>query len=104
MTNDYKYFFISFFKITMALEEISLSGRYNAKSAADANGFLNAVTRFDFIVSLVVANKVLGCLKSLSTNLQGREVDIVGAFQMVDNVHNTLRDVSFNLKHVTMIC
>ena len=86
----------------MALEEISLSqsGHFNAKSATEASSLLNAISRFGFIVALVVSTKVLGYLKSLSTELQGREVDIVAGFRMVDTVHTTLQEVRFSLTSV----
>jgi len=87
----------------MALEEISLSGRFNTKSAGEANNYLNFITRFDFVVSLVVANKVLGYLKSLSSDLQGRQVDVVSAYKMVDNVHSTLQDVKACIKYFKLV-
>ena len=83
----------------MALEEISLSGRFNTKSAGEANNYLHSITCFDFVVSLVVANKVLGYLKSLSSDLQGWEVDVVSAYKMVDSVHSTLQEVKACIKY-----
>ena len=51
-----------------------------------------ALTRFSFIVSLVITKDVLAYTKALSIKLQGRYVDVVNAYQQINFVLTTLRD------------
>ena len=67
----FEVFLELFEAITMALEEISPSGEFNAKPATDFNSFLDDLTRFDFIVALAIANVTLVYMQSLSTQLPG---------------------------------
>lgn len=49
----------------------------------DANGILSACTSFQFIVTLVIVFHCLSYIKSLSTSLQGRILDVVKALEDV---------------------
>jgi hypothetical protein len=85
--------------IVMALETISMSREeYNEKSVNEASTLLVAITKFEFIVSLVVTAKVLSYLKPLSTYLQTRTLDLGKAFDGIRLVRSSLQDVRNNVE------
>ena len=77
-----------FLAITTTLEAIASRGgsSWNRQSRADAESFLLAISRFEFIMSLVVCRHVLSYTKQLSVCLQGRYMDVASAYGQVDHV------------------
>ena len=79
--------------LVCCLEEMkdSTQSEWNNETRKDAHSFFLALTRFPFLISLVVTKEVLGYTKALSIKLQGRYVDVVRAFRDVSFVQETLR-------------
>ncbi len=69
----------------------STQSEWNNDTRKVAQSFFLALTRFPFLISLVVTKEVLGYTKALSIKLQGRYVDVVRAFKDVTFVQETLR-------------
>ena len=78
--------------LVCCLEEMKDStSEWNNDTRKDAHSFFLALTRFPFLISLVVTKEVLGYTKALSVKLQGRYVDVVRAYKDVSFVQQTLR-------------
>lgn len=74
--------FIDFFPaILESIEHYSHLPNTRTPGAADASSLYNSVTRFDFIISLVIVYKCLAYVSGLSKSLQQRSLDIGRAFQ-----------------------
>ena len=58
-----------------------------------AEGLLNNITKFGFIIALVVVKKTLGYVKGLTRSLQQRASDICKAYSELNNVRNSLSQV-----------
>jgi hypothetical protein len=85
--------FLDLYKaIVCCLESIKDSSDWNRDTRNDAQSFFLSLSRFSFIVVLIVTKEVLGYTKGLSVKLQGRYIDIVKAHQCVNLVHETLKD------------
>ncbi len=78
--------------LVCCLEEMKNStlSEWSNDTRKDAQSFFFALTRFPFLISLVVTKEVLGYTKALSIKLQGRYVDVVQAFRDVTFVQETL--------------
>ena len=78
--------------LVYCLEEIkdSTESEWNSETRKDAQSFFLALTRFPFLISLVVTKEVHGYTKALSVKLQGRYVDVVRAYRDVTFVQETL--------------
>lgn len=84
--------FVDLFKpLVYCLEDIKDSSEWNRDSRSDAQSLLLALTRFPFIVALVIAKDVLAYTKALSVKLQGRYVDIVRAYNQIAFAKATLQ-------------
>lgn len=73
---------------------------WNRQTRSDAESHFLALTRFPFIISLVVTKDVLAYSKALSVKLQGRYVDIVCAYNHVNFVLTTLKQARENVEAV----
>ena len=80
--------------IMMDLETISMSrGQYNSAYVNEASTLLVAVTNFECIVALVIIARILSYLKPLSTYLQTRALDLGKAFDGIELIKSSLREV-----------
>lgn len=93
----YQHFFQSYDYIVESLESIvygtSKSEAYsnttwNADSKRDALALLNSITSFDFIITFVTTYQYLSHLQPITVKLQGRAIDIVEAYNMVQEIIN----------------
>lgn len=75
-----------------SIEHYSHLPNTRTPGAADASSLYNSVTRFDFIISLVIVYKCLAYVRGLSKSLQQRSLDIGRAFQQVTLVKSCLED------------
>lgn len=77
--------FIDLFEpLVCCFEDIKDSGsEWNRETKADAQSLFLALSRFPFIISLVITKEVLAYTKALSIKLQGRYVDVVSAYNQV---------------------
>lgn len=78
--------------IVESIEHYSHLPNTRTPGAADASSLYNSITRFDFIVSLVIVFKCLAYVRGLSKSLQQRSLDIGLAFQQVSLVKSCLQD------------
>ena len=84
-----------FLPIFSCLESISNSrpAEWNKETRSDAHSLLLAISRFSFIFSLVLTQRVLAYTMGLSIKLQGRYIDVVRAHRDIETVIDTLKDV-----------
>ena len=78
------------------LEEIrnSSTDEYNKNIKRDALTYLNLISRFDFIVSLVITRRVLDLTLPVTQLLQGKAIDVMDGIHLI----SSLKD------HVTVMC
>ena len=85
--------FVDMYKVRVScLEAIKDSTDWNRELRNDAQLYFLSLSRFPFIVAIVVTKEVLGYTQGLSVKLQGRYVDIVKAHKDVNLVLDTLKD------------
>ena len=58
---------------------------WDPKAKQDAASYLHAVTKFEFIIGLVSLYRPLHPLVSITQNLQGRTIDVVKAYSLVQS-------------------
>ena len=61
------------------------------KTKQEATSLLNAVTSFEFIISLIGLYRLLNTLAGTTDRLQGRGVDIIEAY---DDVSSVIKDIN----------
>ena len=71
----------------------SRPAEWNKETRSDAHSLLLAISRFSFIFSLVLTQRVLAYTMGLSIKLQGRYIDVVRAHRDIETVIDTLKDV-----------
>ena len=84
--------FQNYVAIVKALEEIE-EGSHDGRVASEANGLINQLTKFEFILCLIVMKDLLVKSCTVSDYLQKEDVDIVSAIQVVDTTVKTLREM-----------
>ena len=57
---------------------------WDSKTKEDATGYLNAITKFGFLIGLVSLYRLLHPLAGITQNLQGRSIDIIKAYNEVE--------------------
>lgn len=84
--------FVDLFEpLVCCLEDIKDSNEWNRETRADASSYFLALSRFPFIIALVITKEILAYTKALSIKLQGRYVDVVRAYKEVNFVKSTLK-------------
>ena len=73
---------------------------WNRETRSDAQSLFLALTRFPFIISLVITKDVLAYSKALSVKLQGRYIDIVSAHNHINFVLTTLKQAREDIEAV----
>ena len=53
---------------------------WDSKTNEDATSYLNAITKFEFLIGLVSLYRLLHPLVGITQNLQGRSIDIIKAY------------------------
>lgn len=71
---------------------IEMSDSSETSKAVEARGFLHQVASFHFIVSLVTFDRILGCTKGLSDQLQSIQNDLASAVDLVNATKETLEE------------
>ena len=56
---------------------------FDGTKAAEARGLLLQVTSFQFVLCLIIFDRLLSCVKGLSNVLQGTQVDLAKAADLV---------------------
>ena len=57
------------------------------------NGLYSAITKFEFIITLVVVSNCMNYLLSATRKLQRKEMDIMKGFAEIDLIQSTLLEV-----------
>ena len=84
--------FVDLFEpLVCCLEEMKDSNDWNRDTRADAQSLFLTLSRFPFIIALMITKDVLAHTKALSMKLQGRYIDIVKAYKEVEFVKSTLK-------------
>jgi hypothetical protein len=80
--------------LVICLEAISaLEAGWDAKAVAKANGLLKKITDPTFIVCFQTVRNYFGYFSGISTKLQGSALDIIKAYDMIENVKSTIHDL-----------
>ncbi len=79
-----------------------IRGDFNRETRNDAASYLALITKFDFLVVLVITTKALKYMQHLASKLQGKSVDIVAGYEMVTNVKDTFKDVRLCAIHISV--
>ena len=85
--------FIDIFEpLICCFEDIKESGaEWNRETKADAQSLYLSLSRFSFIITLVITKDLLAYTKALSVKLQGRYVDVVSAYNHISFVLTALK-------------
>lgn len=77
------------------LEDISsnMHGSWNSKSVTEATGLYHTIAADSFIAAFQTALFFTGYLKALSLLLQGSSLDVIVAYEEVDLVKGTLKEI-----------
>lgn len=76
--------------LLLTIEDVADSS--DARKAIEARGLLHQIKTFPFIVSLVMFNRILGCTKHLSDQLQSSTIDLSVASDTILATKCTLED------------
>ena len=66
---------------------------WNQQSRNEASSLLKAIMSFDFVICLVVTRRMFAYTKQATVLLQGEEMDIVKAYEMISILDETIKDV-----------
>ena len=85
--------------IHYSLQSISCEpDKWNSSSLTDAKCLMLAISDFEFIISLVIAQKVLSYTEGITSSLQSKSIDIIAAYKHVNVITESLRDVRRNIE------
>ncbi|XP_062595498.1 uncharacterized protein LOC134256845 [Saccostrea cucullata] len=74
------------------LDAIGFSERgWDGKAVTEAYGFMRRITECTFIVSFQTVLRLFGYLMGLSKKLQGTDIDVIQAYDMVELVKETVK-------------
>lgn len=99
----YKFIVIAYEAIALGLHRSDLSENYSAAtwdpdSRTTANSLLHAVTTFEFIIGFLIIYHYLSHLAGISVKLQSSTLDILQAYQEVDEVKQFYKRIRENLQ------
>ena len=69
---------------------------WNSKTKEDAASYLNAITKFEFLIGLVSLYRLLHPLDGITQNLKGRSIDIIKAY---NEVEGCIQDMTHETNH-----
>ena len=84
--------FENYIAVVKSLEEIE-EDSCNGRIASEANGLINQLTTFEFILCLIVMKDLLVKCRTVSDYLQKEDVDIISAMQVVDTTVKTFKEM-----------
>ena len=58
---------------------------WDSKTKEEATGYLNAITKFEFLISLVLLYRLLHRLVGITQYLQARSINIIKAYNEVES-------------------
>lgn len=90
--------FVQLFEVVVDLfEDIRSSHDWNRDTSIDASTLLAAITKFDFLMAIVVAWKTLTLVKPLSVGLQSSSIDICKAYEEAAATKKSVQHVRNNV-------
>lgn len=90
--------------LLICLDAIGLSERgWDGKAVTDAYGLMKRITDSMFIVSFQTVLHIFGYMKGLSKKLQGTEMDVIQAYDIVELVKETVKFTRSNEKDYDII-
>ena len=98
----YVYIIMSLEVISMGLHKSELSENYtdaswDQDSKSTANSLLNGLTDFDFIAIFLTAYHFLSHLTGITVKLQSTTIDIIDAYQQIDEIKSFYKEVRKNI-------
>lgn len=78
-----------------ALDKMSVNHEkiVNRETSAKATSFLKLISSFSFIVTLVITREIFDLTIDVTTNLQKRDLDVMGCKTLIDNLINSCANV-----------
>lgn len=80
-----KAVWVSFEIIIQALNEVSISNEYDRNAKTKAFGLKKKSLEFDFIVSLMFIKNIMYKQKTLTEQLQNKELNIIDALMLINS-------------------
>ena len=77
-------------------EEIYTKG-WVAKSKVEATQFLKSLTKFEFVIGMIVLYRLLHAVAEITQNLQGCTIDVIYTYQ---NVNTCIEDIQLFRENV----
>ena len=92
-------FFLQYVPVVRALEEMELNEGevVNRESSQKSSGLVANATKFEFIVSFVIAKKVLDYTYGITKMLQSKSMDLPRSIPLIRNLKSTIQAVRENI-------
>ena len=71
-----------------------MDGKYRPYLATDASNFFYLISKFEFIAALIISNKILDGLPSVTLLLQGKSIDIMDGIHLINSMKNDFTTVT----------
>ena len=75
----------------------NVSGETKPSLSADASSLLTLITKFDFIVALVITRHILDATLLVTQLLQGKSIDIMDRFHLIQMLKNDVVQMRTNI-------
>ena len=75
------------------------SASWSAESVADAKSLLSAITSPEFLIALVITNRIFSYTANITCSLQSHSRDIVETISGIDILCDTLQSVARRCRH-----
>ena len=82
----------------------NVSGETNPCLSADASSLLTLITKFDFIVALVITRHILDATFLVTQLLQGKSIDIMDGFHLIQMLKNNVTQMRTNTDFYRNTC
>jgi hypothetical protein len=100
----YSHFYVAYSWIVKSFEVIAfgaykdvyskdVTSGWEAKYKAEVNSLLNAITNFEFIVVFLTVYNFLSHLEGITVKLQSSSLDIIEAFDAIDEIKALYKDL-----------
>ena len=87
--------------VVASLDEMTFNKEktYNRETSVTASSYLKAITRFQFIVCLVVSRHVLNYSRPATVKLQMKERNILEGYKLIEVLPSTINHVINDIDH-----
>ena len=66
----------------------NLEGKFKPSLSSDASSLLTLISRFDFVVALVITRNILDLTLPETQLLQGKSIDVMDGIHLIDSLKN----------------